>query len=741
MRMVRGILTFLFLATWPLAAQSTPVRKAKATSLQVFEACYEDWDHGRLAEARRCYAAAARSHPDPRLQAEASWKLGDKKRANDLFRAAVEMRPTDAETRVAWGRLFLSTYQRTDAAKLFREALQIDSRNAEAHLGLALVASEGFEGAAIEHANQALEINPNLTEAHTVLAAIALEEEDVKKAEEHLERALQTDGSPLEAYALKAAIDFRGGKQESEWVAKALAYNPKYGEVYATPAHFFVIIRRYKEAVDLYRRAIDIDPELWTAHAQLGVNLWRLGQEAEARRHLEIAHAADRFSAITVNSLRLMDSLKRFKTYATPRVILKLQEKEADLLRPYMQELLLKAIDTFRVKYNFTPTQPVQLEVYPDHEDFAVRTMGMPGLGALGVTFGYVVAMDSPSGRPPGSFHWGSTLWHELNHVFVLALTQHKAPRWISEGLAVYEESLAGEGWGDRLTPDVIRAIKEKKLLPITELDRGFVRPRYPSQVPVSYYQAGAICEMIAAKWGFPKLLSMLKAYTEGRTTQQVVEQELGLPPAEFDQQFTEFLQARTGRVVTSFEEWRKRMERVVRLAKEKKFAEVVEPARQARDLYPDFVEPGNAYEILAEALLASGDKTGAALELEEYRTAGGRSPRALKKLASLHEELGQPDQARHVLEQLLWIRPGDEELHLRLGELLLAKKQPQRAVREFQSLLAIQPLDPAAAHFNLARAYHQLQNRQKTREHLLAALEAAPGYRPAQKLLLEINR
>jgi hypothetical protein len=51
----------------------------------------------------------------------------------------------------------------------------------------------------------------------------------------------------------------------------------------------------------------------------------------------------------------------------------------------------------------------VQVEVYPDHEDFAVRTMGMPGWALLGVTFETVIAMDSPSGRPPGSFHWAST--------------------------------------------------------------------------------------------------------------------------------------------------------------------------------------------------------------------------------------------------------------------------------------------------------------------------------------------
>jgi hypothetical protein len=80
-----------------------------------------------------------------------------------------------------------------------------------------------------------------------------------------------------------------------------------------------------------------------------------------------------------------------------------MNKSEADLLRPYFEEQLHKAIATYSTKYKMTLTGPVQLEVYPDHEDFAVRTMGMPGLGALGVTFGQVVAMDSPSGGCRGS--------------------------------------------------------------------------------------------------------------------------------------------------------------------------------------------------------------------------------------------------------------------------------------------------------------------------------------------------
>src|ERR1700753_4367242 len=137
----------------------------------------------------------------------------------------------------------------------------------------------------------------------------------------------------------------------------------------------------------------------------------------------------------------------------------------------------------------------VQVEVYPNHEDFAVRTMGMPGLGALGVTFGQVVAMDSPSARKPGDFNWGSTLWHEMSHVYILTATNRRVPRWFTEGLAVHEETQVSPEWGDRVTPDILTAIRDKKLLPISQLDRGFIFPQYPAQVLVSYFQAGNICD------------------------------------------------------------------------------------------------------------------------------------------------------------------------------------------------------------------------------------------------------
>ena len=137
----------------------------------------------------------------------------------------------------------------------------------------------------------------------------------------------------------------------------------------------------------------------------------------------------------------------------------------------------------FSKKYGFTPNRPIHVELYPDHDDFAVRTMGLPGVGLLGVTFGYLVAMDSPSGREPGKFHWGTTLWHEMAHVFTLEATNHLVPRWFSEGISMYEEWEARPNWGERINPDFINAYGEEKLLPIAKLDNGFLRPSYPNQM------------------------------------------------------------------------------------------------------------------------------------------------------------------------------------------------------------------------------------------------------------------
>ncbi len=711
---------------------------AITASAQTPEACRGLERHGKLAEANKCFSALA-AQRDPYLAAEGQWGLHDYKTANDSFRAAVAQKPKDPKVRTRWGLLFLDRVQKKDALDLFNEALGMQKDYAPALFGVAKLASGSFEKKAVEMAEQALKADPKLVEAQELLARLALEDSKPDKASDEAQKALKISAEALDAMAVLASVDWLNDK-ESPWITKILAINPVYGEAYATGAHFFDINRRYDESIRWYRKALELNPSLLEAKAELGISLMRLGLEAEARVQLEACYNAGFRPDPVVNSLRLIDSYKNFTTYRTAKTILRVHKKEDELMKLYVQPELELAIATYEKKYKTKLNAPVQLEVYPDHEDFAVRTLGMPGLGALGVTFGTVVAMDSPSARKPGQWHWASTLWHELSHVYVLTATKHRVPRWFTEGMAVHEETAIHKDWGDRLDQISIDAIRKKKLLPVADLDRGFVRPDYPMQVQVSYFQAGRICDYINAKWGWDKLLGMMHDYADRKTTPEAIQHNLGISPEQFDKDFLAWLDAQTRKTVDGFDTWKKGLKELAEAAKAGKHDDVIRNGENIRELYPDYVEAGNVYEFFAEAYLAKGEKDKALKQLTAYSKIGGRNPATLKKLAALQDEAGQKKEAAATLERLNYIYPLDEELHKRLGALALALGRPAEAVRELKAVTVWKPTDVAGSHFELARALNAARQFDEARDEVLLALEAAPGFKPAQKLLLELS-
>ena len=669
-------------------------------------------------------------------QAQTLWKARDYQGANTVFRELVAKYPDNPDYRVLWGRMYLEHAQQSDiqtASDLFNEALSIKKDCAGAMLGLALIAADEYSGSAAALAKKALEADPKLLEAQELLARLALEDNNNAKAAEEAHKALDIDKNSVAGRAILATLDWLADKKDSTW-------DPHAAKGYELAGHFFMLNRRYEESIDFYRKALALDPDLNTARSQLGINLMRLARNDEAYQQLQIAWNNHFQDSATKNTLVLMDSYKRFETFKTPRTELMLDKREAGLLRPYFEEEMQRCIATYEQKYHFKLEHPVRVEVYPDHEDFAVRTLGMPGLGALGVTFGYVIAMDSPSGRPPGQFHWASTLWHEMSHVFTLTMTRSHIPRWFTEGIAVHEETAASPEWGDRLGPDEISAIKNKQLLPIAELDRGFIHPQGPTQVIVSYFQAGRIVDYITDKWGWDTVLAMIKDFSAVTETADVIRKELKISPEEFDKQFLAWVEADTKTQVTSFTEWRETIKKVAELAKNKDYGAVIKTALPIRDLYPDYVEAGSAYEFLATAYDATGKRPEAVDELQRYVKAGGRNPDTIKKLAKWLDEAGKKKEAAAVLERLNMIDPVDDELHQQLGALALDLKMPGDAIREFNAVIAHKPIDPAQAHYELALAYKLNHQPEKAKDEALAALEIAPGFRPAQKLLLELT-
>jgi tetratricopeptide (TPR) repeat protein len=728
----------------PLAARAADI-DYDARRPAALRPCDESRHHGRVDAARSCYQPLLRS-ADPLVRAEAAFALGDIRTANELFRAAVAANDGAAFPRLRWGRMFLFVGSDADAQRLFTEALERNQNDIGVQLAIASMGVQRFDGEAGEELQKLVAANPELIEAHLLAARLAIERGRYDEAQTQLQRAQQLATSqklpPLEPLALQAAIEVMRGRDPAAPIREALAYNPRYGAMFELLGHFEIMRRLYKEADVWYARAVQVEPDLWSARREYGLNLLRLDRVAEARPHLVAAFEGDPFNPTTVNTLRLLDSLDKFDVVrvAQPAMALQLRKDEVPTLGPYVQQLTADAMASMTRRYGYTPSGPVRVELYPDHDDFAVRTAGLPGIGLLGVTFGNLVLMDSPAGRQRGDFHWGSTLWHELAHVYTLGITQNRVPRWVSEGISVYEEWTSGPTPGVSVSPDVLESFTKDLLLPVATLDDGFMRPTYENQVQVSYQQGGLVIFFAAQRWGFPRVVNFLRAF-DGRTSiETALRAAFDVSPADFDKQFNAFMHERFAAYIADPARWKQLMQRGHAMLDARNWSAAREAAQAAILMLPEFTGGGSAYEILADTEEGAGNPAAAVAALQAWRKAGGWDPTYMRKLGALLLAAKRNAEAAEVFAAVNYADPLAVDGHDQLGRLLLAQRQAPAAQREYEVLLALQPQDTAAANYGLARALQLAGDLTRARRHLLQSLEVAPNYRPAQRMLLEMT-
>jgi len=671
----------------------------------------------------------------------AMWATQNFHDANDLLKIVTKADPRNAEAFVVWGDLLAEKYNEPEAISSYQDALKIDPNMPEAHLGLAkaLAATEPEKASA--ELEKALTTNPNLVQGHLLIAEQHIDEEEYQKAKDEIAKALAVNPKSTDALSLVASINFLQNNTDefNKSVKQVLETNPYYSKLYDEIATNCEHLRLYKEAVGFAREALKINPKDSNAMSTLGVNLLRVGEEENGRAALDNAYKTDPFNAETVNTLDLLDKeAMHFTSFDTPHFKVKLEEKEIAVLRPYVAELLEKAYDTLSEKYGFKPEGPINFDMYPDHDDFAVRTFGLPGFDALGVSFGRLFIMDSPTARKPDFFNWGSTLWHEFAHVITLGITDHKIPRWFSEGLSVYEERKAFPGWGEHLKLDYLQAIQGKKLLPTSEIQNGFMRPKYPNQVLVSYYQASLLCDFVETKAGFAGIKKMLLLYKEGKSTPEVFQGALGLTLEQFDAEFFKWIDDKVKGI--DMKAFTQLMESAEEASSKGDTDKAIEVFNKSIEMYPEYTEEHNAYEPLAEAYLKKGDKKSAIETLKKYVSYSDTAFKGNFKLAGLLLEAGDMAGARRAYEAAMYIRPMDLEEHQKFGDFLLNQKQYVPAAREFEAMVALNAPDKAGTYTKLAESNFGRGDRQSAKANVMKALEIAPSYEPALELLLKVR-
>ena len=687
---------------------------------------------------------------------------------NDATRAfdeAIKADSNDLDRRVRLAELLIDKYSFSDALTTLNEVLAVNPRHARANAAMAkLRLSDELESPA-PHVQKALDVNPALPEAHALAALLLIDVERFAEAAAEARKGLVADSTAPDALIALAAAQYLQHDSAGfrATMAAIHARQPRAADAEAALANVAARSRLYAEAVRFAQGGADRDPKSARAWSYLGINALRTGEIQRGRTALDQSFKLDPFDPWTKNTLDLLDTFKDYEEVRTPRFIVMIEKKDAALLEPYVEALAEQAYDSLAARYGHRPEPPIRIEIYRSHEDFSVRTVGLMGLGALGVSFGRVVAMDSPAARRVGEFNWGSTLWHELGHVFTLGATGGRVPRWLSEGLSVYEERRARPSWGEDPSPMFFATYAAGQLPKVSRLNDGFMRPAFPAQVPLSYFMASMVGEMIETQRGIGAIRDMLDAYRRGLTTDQVFRQVLKVEPAAFDEQFDKWLRQRFAKHFDSVrpalpitmgggrranpEEgipitgpFLEALDRGRALLQEGKVDDAIVELKKAKEMFPEYAQDDGPYALLAEAYSRKNDKRAAAAELQAMTAINEEAFAENIAVAGAMLEFGDRAGAFAALDRAVWINPFDRDAHLKLAELSAQMSERRTAIRERKALLALDPTDRVEALYQLALAYADAGDMVAARREVLRALEQAPNYSKAQDLLLRIR-
>ncbi len=298
---------------------------------------------------------------------------------------------------------------------------------------------------------------------------------------------------------------------------------------------------RFGESLDFLQAAVQRDPldfEAWTA---LGKSLANTGDDEGAREALKQADEAarGRRDAFRSNLTLVLDRIQRaHRTESKGALSFSWQPDAAEVLGAYLVPYYTQAREELSKRYGHTPG-PTTIAVFRKHEDFSVRSVGFAGFPALGVCFGPVVTAVSPLSRLRGSFSWARTGFHEFSHVIHLGLSNNRCPRWITEGLATWEEVERNPTWSRNMRRDLVDAYANKNLIPLRELNRAFRGPR----ILFGYYQGGLLCEMLIDEHGFSPMIKLLRAFDLGADLDQAFKSVFDTTPEEVDAKFDAFVQ------------------------------------------------------------------------------------------------------------------------------------------------------------------------------------------------------
>ena len=703
---------------------------------------------------------------------------------DQLYDRVKKSNPRLREVYLAIGDLALEKHDFALAARVFEEGLKQLPDDPDLHFGLARAYEPSDQKLMLASLTAALEKNSRHVGSLLLLADHNIDAEDYAAAGKFLDRVEAINPWQPDGWAYRAVICHLRNQLEAEAKAreKALKFwatNPRVDYLIGLK-----LSRKYRFSIGAthQKQSLSFDPAYLPAKGQLAQDLLRLGEEAEGWRLADEVQREDSYDVAANNLTALHDVIRSFQTLTNEHFILRMQPREAGLYGQRALELLEQAYAQLGPKYGVRLAQPALVELFNNEKDFAVRTFGMPeNDGFLGVCFGQVITASSPGSRPGRHFNWESMLWHEFCHVITLQLTHNRMPRWLSEGISVFEERQADPSWGEHLNPRYREMLLGKDLTPVSQLSAAFLTPKSPVHLQFAYYQSSLVVQFLVERFGRDKLIQVLRDLRDGAEINDTLARNT-VPMAQLEKEFDTFARQVAERMAPGLD-WEKpagatlsgadrvrlaepgaapRIPRLSdadwarwalnhptnywvmtrqadRLLEEKKWPEAKPVLESLVKLYPDATGPDSAYRKLATAYRELGETNAETQILTQFAEKDDEATDAYLRLMDLGTTAQDWAAVQRHARRYLAVDPLVAPPYRFLARASEAAGQIPGAIAAYQTLLQLDPPNPAEVHFRLARLLHENRD-PAARLHVLQALEDAPRYREALRLLRQLH-
>lgn len=720
-----------------------------------------------------------------------------------IYKPAREQDPDLRDVYLAGGELALEKHDFALAAQWFQDGLRRLPADPDLLWGLAQAYAPSEQALMMESAARALEVNPRHAGCLLIMADHQITAENYEGADALLDQVLDFNPWHPEAWAYRAVLAHLRNQPEQEEAAraKALTYWPDNPRVDYLLGMKLSQKYRFAEGAECQYRALAFDPTYLPAKAQLAQDLLRLGWEDEGWEVAQHVQQEDEYDVTANNLMTLRDVLHQYTTLTNEQFVLRMDPHEASLYGSRAMGLLDEAYHALGDKYELRPAYPVLVEIFKDQRDFAVRTFGMPhNHGFLGVCFGRVITANSPGSAAGMTFNWEAMLWHEYCHVVTLQLTRNKMPRWLSEGISVYEERARNPAWGEQLTPSYREMLLDEDLTPVSALSAAFMTPRSSEHLMFAYYQSSLVVEYLVQEFGRDALLGILRELGEGATIQDAIEAHAA-PMAQIDAEFADYART-TALALAPGLDWTKpdRISMLAdllplqdsprgrqpsrpildawrppdqadstpqstpdaepttpshalsstnfwvlaaeseRLLMNERYEDAQPLLERLLDLYPNYIGPHSAYRMLARTYRELGETRRERETLAEFAARDDEALDAYQRLMDLASAAEDWETVLINAERYLAVNPLIPLPYRRLAEAAGALNQTDAEIAAHRALLRLDPANPAAVHYALARVLSRSGQWEDARRHVLLALEDAPRYRDALELLLQVQ-